>query len=73
MAEKIVEMGVDEVGLSDTTGYGNPAQLRRLIHGVWEHCGKEKLTGVHLHSTRGLGLANALMAVELGITTHLVE
>ena len=69
MAEKVVEIGVDEVGLSDTTGYGNPAQLKRLVHAIWENCGEDKLTGVHLHNTRGLGLANALMAVELGITT----
>lgn len=69
MAEKVVEIGVDEVGLSDTTGYGNPAQLRRLVNGIWNACGEEKLTGVHLHNTRGQGLANALMAVELGITT----
>jgi len=69
MAEKAVAIGVDEVGLSDTTGYGNPAQLKRLVKGVWENCGREKLNGVHLHNTRGQGLANALMAVELGITT----
>jgi len=69
MAEKVVDMGVDEVGLSDTTGYGNPAQLKRLVDGIWESCGKDRLTGVHLHNTRGQGLANALMAVELGITT----
>jgi len=69
MAEKVVEMGVDEVGLSDTTGYGNPAQLRRLVLGIWAACGQDRLTGVHLHNTRGQGLANALMAVELGITT----
>lgn len=69
MAEKVIEIGVDEVGLSDTTGYGNPAQLRRLANGIWNACGKDKLTGVHLHNTRGQGLANALMAVELGITT----
>jgi len=69
MAEKVLEIGVDEVGLSDTTGYGNPAQLRRLVLGIWKHCGKDKLQGVHLHNTRGQGLANALMALELGITT----
>lgn len=69
MAEKMMEVGVDEVGLSDTTGYGNPAQLSRLVKGVWNVCGKDKLTGVHLHNTRGQGLANALMAVELGIST----
>ncbi len=69
LAEKVVEIGVDEVGLSDTTGYGNPAQLKRLVRGIWGNCGEDKLTGVHLHNTRGQGLANALMAVELGITT----
>jgi len=69
MAEKVIEIGVDEVGLSDTTGYGNPAQLRRLVNGIWDACGEDKLKGVHLHNTRGQGLANALMAVEMGITT----
>jgi hydroxymethylglutaryl-CoA lyase len=69
MAEKVVALGVDEVGLSDTTGYGNPAQLKRLAEGIWSAIGQEKLTGVHLHNTRGQGLANALMAVELGFTT----
>ncbi len=68
-AEQLVGLGVDEVSLSDTTGYGNPAQLKRLVTGIWERCGPEKLTGVHLHNTRGQGLANALMAIELGITT----
>ncbi|MEM1110957.1 MAG: hydroxymethylglutaryl-CoA lyase [Pseudomonadota bacterium] len=69
MAAELVTMGVDEVGLSDTTGYGNPAQLKRLAEGIWAACGRDKLNGVHLHNTRGQGLANALMAVELGITT----
>ncbi len=69
LAEKAVALGVDEVGLSDTTGYGNPAQLKRLTTRIWENCGRDKLTGVHLHNTRGQGLANALMAVEIGLTT----
>lgn len=69
IAEKLVALGVDEVGLSDTTGSGNPAQLRRLVTQIWEHCGREKLNGVHLHNTRGQGLANALAAVDLGLTT----
>jgi hydroxymethylglutaryl-CoA lyase len=69
LAEAVVEIGVDEVGLSDTTGYGNPAQLRRLANGIWSAVGKDRMTGVHLHNTRGQGLANALMAVDLGFTT----
>ncbi len=69
MAEKLAEMGVDEVGLSDTTGYGNPVQLKRLAKGIWSAIGRERLNGVHLHNTRGQGLANAVTAVELGFTT----
>ena len=69
LAAAVVELGVDEVGLSDTTGYGNPQQLKRLAQGIWRACGSEKMTGVHLHNTRGQGLANALMAVEIGFTT----
>ena len=68
-AEQVVARGVDEVCLSDTAGYGNPAQLRRLVRGVREACGADRLDSVHLHNTRGQGLANALAAVEEGITT----
>jgi hydroxymethylglutaryl-CoA lyase len=62
-------MGVDEVCLSDTAGYGNPRQVQRLAQGIWARCGREALRSIHLHNTRGQGLANALMAVEIGITT----
>jgi hydroxymethylglutaryl-CoA lyase len=69
VAVKLIELGCDEVGLSDTTGYANPAQLRRLIKLIRAEVGNEKLQGVHLHNTRGLGLANTLAALEEGITT----
>ena len=68
-AEQLLHAGCDEVGLSDTTGYANPVQIRRLIGAVRRAVGDDKATGVHLHNTRGLGLANALAAVEEGITT----
>jgi hydroxymethylglutaryl-CoA lyase len=61
--------GCDEVGLSDTTGYANPAAVRRLIRLVRGVVGTQALTGIHLHNTRGLGLANALAALEEDITT----
>lgn len=69
LARRLVELGCDEVGLSDTTGYANPKQLRRLIRLIWTEVGRERMTGVHLHNTRGLGLANALAALDEGITT----
>ncbi len=69
LAERMIEAGCAEVGLSDTTGYANPAQVRRLIRRVRAAVGEDRLTGVHLHNTRGLGLANALAALEEGMTT----
>jgi hydroxymethylglutaryl-CoA lyase len=69
LAARLVEAGVDELSLSDTTGYANPTQLRRLIKLVRAEVGDGKLDGVHLHNTRGLGLANVVAALEEGITT----
>jgi len=69
IAEKVIAAGCDEVGLSDTTGSANPTQVRHLIKLVRSVVGNDKLTSVHLHNTRGLGLANALAALEEGITT----
>lgn len=68
-AARLIECGAAEVGLSDTTGYANPAQVKRLIRKVRSAIGDDKLTGVHLHNTRGLGLANAVAALDEGITT----
>ena len=69
LTEKLVAMDVDEVGLSDTTGYANPAQVKHMIRAVRSVAGTERVTGIHLHNTRGLGIANALAAHEEGITT----
>ena len=69
LAEALMEAGCDEVGLSDTTGYANPVQVKRLIGKVWTAIGREHLTGIHLRNTRGQGLANVLAAVEVGLTT----
>jgi hydroxymethylglutaryl-CoA lyase len=69
LAEGLMAAGCDEVGLSDTTGYANPAQVTRLIRLVRGAVGAAAVTGVHLHNTRGLGLANVLAALGEGITT----
>lgn len=69
LAEALMEAGCDEVGLSDTAGFGNPVQLKRLTKRVWAALGRENLNGIHLHNTRGQGLANVLAAVDVGLTT----
>ena len=66
MAEQVIAAGADESGLSDTTGYANPAQIKRLFKrlkaAIGSHAG-----AAHLHNTRGL--ANCLAAYEEGVTS----
>lgn len=69
LAERLMAAGCDEVGLADTSGYANPRAVRQLIRLVRTAVGTAALTGIHLHNTRGLGLANVLAALEEGITT----
>ncbi len=69
LAEGLMAAGCDEVGLSDTTGYADPAAVKRMIALVRGVVGDPALTGIHLHNTRGLGLANVLAALDAGLTT----
>lgn len=56
----------DAVALADTVGYANPAQVKRVFSRVKHEIG-DKLEGAHFHNTRGLGIANALAAYEVGV------
>ncbi len=69
LAVQCIEAGADEICLSDTTGSAHPAAVRRLIRAVGQEIGGQRLTALHLHNTRGLGLANALAGIDEGITT----
>mgnify|MGYP000878482707 CR=1 FL=1 len=68
LASELVSAGVDELGLSDTTGMANPAQVRRLFTRVRAAIGN-KTGSAHMHNTRGLGLANCLAAYDVGVRT----
>jgi len=68
LVSELVAAGVDEVGLSDTTGMANPAQVRRLFNKVRAAIG-DKTGAAHMHNTRGLGLANCLAAYDVGVRT----
>ncbi|MEJ8840415.1 hydroxymethylglutaryl-CoA lyase [Ramlibacter sp. AN1133] len=68
LAVALAEAGVDDVGLSDTTGMANPAQVRRLFRRLAAEIG-DKAGAAHMHNTRGLGLANCLAAYDVGVRT----
>lgn len=67
MAKRGVELGCNKVILADTIGFGNPLQVKRIINQVKEHVPVEYL-GAHFHNTKGMGLANSLVAIDEGIT-----
>ena len=69
LAEALMQAGCDEIGLADTSGYANPTAVRRIVCLVREAVGTQAVTGIHLHNTRGLGLANVLAGLEVGLTT----
>ena len=58
--------GAEAIGLADTVGYADPAMVRSLFELVLP-AAEGKLDCAHFHDTRGLGLANALAALQLGV------
>ena len=66
IAAGLADAGVDSIALADTVGYAHPAQVHETVRAVRAVIG-EKLEGLHLHDTMGLGLANALAGIEEGI------
>lgn len=69
MAGLLAKAGADSIGLSDTTGYANPAQIKRLFRRLQSEIGSSMMAGAHLHNTRGQGLANVVAALEVDVTT----
>jgi hydroxymethylglutaryl-CoA lyase len=66
VAEGLAGAGVDAVALADTVGYAHPAQIRSVLRAV-RRAISDRLEGLHLHDTMGLGLANALAGLEEGV------
>lgn len=68
MAVRCARNGADSVGLSDSVGYANPVQVKRMFTRLIAELGA-KAGGAHLHNTRGQGLANVVAALDAGVTT----
>ena len=68
MAVRCARHGADSVGLSDSVGYANPVQVKRMFRRLIAELG-DKAGGAHLHNTRGQGLANVVAALDAGVRT----
>ena len=65
LVEKCLEAGVDFVAIADTVGYAGPKQVGELTAAAVKLSGAKPVC-VHLHDTRGMGIANASAALDAG-------
>lgn len=67
VARAAVTAGADALCLGDTIGTTTPLRVVQLLDAVRRTCPGTPL-GVHFHDTRGTGQANALVAMQAGVT-----
>lgn len=65
LAEACLNAGADIVGLADTVGYAGPKQVGAMCQAMAQLCGARAFS-IHLHDTRGTGIANAAAALDNG-------
>ena len=68
MASAIAEAGPTEISLADTIGVANPVHVTELVARVREAIAPLPVR-IHLHNTRGTGLANVWAAIGAGART----
>jgi hydroxymethylglutaryl-CoA lyase len=67
VGRRLLELGVDELSISDTVGAAAPADVRRVIGALLADGIAAERLACHFHDTRGTALANVVAALELGV------
>jgi hydroxymethylglutaryl-CoA lyase len=68
LVEAYLEAGLQRLSLADTAGHAHPEQVRRLFGAIRELAPDAELA-CHFHDTYGLGMANVMAALEVGVTS----
>lgn len=66
IARDHLALGVDVLALADSSGFANPRQMASLLATIVPLAGDVPVV-LHLHDTRGMGLANVVAALEAGV------
>lgn len=66
IASTLQEAGADEINLADTAGFARPGQIRQIVAAV-QRALPNTVLGLHLHNTLGMGYANVMAALDLGV------
>ena len=68
IAARLLDLGVDEVAISDTIGAATPGDVLRVLEAVGATLPLHQ-TALHFHDTRGTALANVVAGLDYGVTT----
>lgn len=68
IAQRLIDLGVFEVAVSDTIGAAHPGQVIEVLDAVTKHVALVQIA-LHFHDTRGTALANVLAGLDYGVTT----
>ncbi|MGX5219348.1 hydroxymethylglutaryl-CoA lyase [Pseudomonas segetis] len=66
LIQRLTDIGVQGITLCDTTGMADPAQVERISREALQRWPQTVFT-LHFHNTRGMGLANAIAALNAGV------
>ncbi len=69
VAKQLLDLGVDEVSISDTIGAAVPTDVTRTVSHLLGSIPLETIA-LHFHDTYGCGLANVYAGLQLGVTTY---
>lgn len=67
VAERLFDLGVQEVVLGDTIGVATPGDVRRVMDSLLQLAPVDRW-GMHFHDTRGIAVANVMASLELGLS-----
>jgi hydroxymethylglutaryl-CoA lyase len=69
VGRRLLDLGASQLSLGDTIGVGTPGHVTALLAAFVDKGVPVESLAVHFHDTYGQALANALAALEFGVTT----
>lgn len=69
VAKRLLDMGAYQVSLGDTIGIATPIKVQQVLARLLGDI-PEKQLALHFHDTRGMGMANVLAGLDMGLTTY---
>lgn len=69
LTQRLLELGISEISLGDTTGMGNPVLVQQVIQALKDAGVDLSKLALHMHDTQGTGLVNVLTGYQMGIRT----